>query len=101
MRVDNSATQPKSPPAGSAGVAAMVMGATTHGRSATFFYQILINVKEFFSLPNCVHRPDQTFLNRPQFRPYQNTMATLTTRALSVQLEGVPVWVWVHPTMAH
>ena len=39
-------------PRGSAGVAAMVMGATTHGRSAAFFHQILIDVKVFFSLPN-------------------------------------------------
>ena len=61
----NTAEMPKSPPAKSAGVAAMVMGATTHGRSAAFFLEILIDVKVFFSLPNCAHGPDRTFLKRP------------------------------------
>ena len=65
MRVDNAATQPKSSPAKSAGVAAMAMGATTHGHSGAFFHQILIDVKVFFYLPNCAHGPDRTFLNRP------------------------------------
>ena len=40
VRVDNAATQPKSPPALSAGVAAIVMGATTHDHNAAFLHQI-------------------------------------------------------------
>ena len=60
----------RSKPARSAGVAAMVMGATTHGprpqRAAQLFsHQILIDAKVLFSLPNCAHGPDRTFLNRP------------------------------------
>ena len=31
---------------------------TAHGRSAAFFHQILMDVKVFFSLPNCAHGPD-------------------------------------------
>ena len=54
VRVDNAATLPKSPPAKAAGVATMVMviGATTHGRSAAFFYQIRIDMFACFPLPN-------------------------------------------------
>ena len=37
VRVDNAEILPKSLPAKSAGVAAMVMSATTHGRNAAFF----------------------------------------------------------------
>ena len=39
------------PPAKAAGVAAIVMGATTHGHSAAFFHQILIGVLPVFPLP--------------------------------------------------
>ena len=46
VRVDNAATQPKSPPALSAGVAAIVMGATTHGPQRGFFQQILIDASQ-------------------------------------------------------
>ena len=38
------------PPAKAAGVAAIVMGATTHGRSADFFHQIMIGASEALSV---------------------------------------------------
>ena len=43
-----SATAP--PPAKAAGATAMVMGTTTHGRSAAFFHQILIDASEALQL---------------------------------------------------
>ena len=53
-----------------AGVVAMVMGATTHGRSAVFFHQMRIGVFVFVCfplLPNCAHGPAPPLLNRPYY----------------------------------
>ena len=44
VRVDDAAAARPPLPAKAAGAAAMVMGATIHGRSAAFFHQILIDV---------------------------------------------------------
>ena len=59
VRVDNAATQPKSPPELSAGVAAIVMGATTHDHNAVFFTKFLIDVQ------NYAHGPPPPLLKRP------------------------------------
>ena len=50
VRVDDAAAARPLPPAKAPGVAAMLMGATTHGRSAVFFHQILIDVYEALSV---------------------------------------------------
>ena len=48
--VDDAAAARPPPPAKVPGVAVMVMGATTHGRSAAIFHQILIGASEALSV---------------------------------------------------
>ena len=85
MPVDDAAAARPPSPAKAAGVAAIVMGATTHGRSEAFFHQILIDASEALSVTKLCLWTTPT-ASKAALAPATTATDTATTAATTAPL---------------